>query len=327
MLQKELSIPVFYGTYADLTKFDLSFINAKIVLYKGKKFRECLKLLLAPDIFSYLYNGITFDYDKNNLYENKKIRRYAVIPINIENPFLEKNWYHFYHLILSIYPSDFSLLEIIHLHLYDGKYQNDSKSYYGFKATGEEYFDNFMIITKQEYKFVRNYLEKYFQSSYDLNYVNYILTVFSNSLLEKNPIYQYLSLIICLEVVVDGQEQLSYRLRRNVALLCGNSIHTCKLIYDNVNQLYKLRNAIVHGHINPSYKNFKEYHTYLKTLVARLIRELIVHNIPTITELNERLTTLGYGQNNIISKDYSPSRYPIIDTIHLSYKAIQKYSK
>ena len=325
MPQNGLDIPIFYGTYADLTRLDLSFVNAKIVLHKGKHFREAFKKMLHPDVFQYSYASAIDDYENYPIYEGNKVRRYAIVPIDYKKPFLEEHWNHFHQMMLSIYPSDFALLEIIHLDFHNGQYQSGGKSFYNFNSSGEDTFDNFMFIAPQEYKFVRNYLKKYFHSSLNLQYVKYILGTYSNSFKENNPIYQYLSLIICLEVTVEGNEQLTYKLRRNTALLCGNTLDSCKRIYENVNQLYKLRSAVVHGNINPSYKNFREYHDYLKTLVARLIRELIVHNVPTVPELNEKLTALGYGQNELISKNYSPSKYPIVDNISLSYKAIQKY--
>ena len=143
--------------------------------------------------------------------------------------------------------------------------------------------------------------------------------------MDTNKIYQYLSLIICLEVTVHGPGELTYRLKRNIALLCGNSTESCTRIYENIDQLYSLRSAITHGNIKPSLKNFEEYFEYLKTLVARLIRELVVHNVPTVEQLNKKLTALGYGQNKLISQNYSPSKYPIIDNVKLSYTAIQKY--
>lgn len=227
--------------------------------------------------------------------------------------------------MLSVYPSDFSLVQTIQFDPIGQYYQCSGKSDIAFKPSGNGYFDNFMFITKAEYSFVKKYLANYFHSSLKLKYLKYLLSVYSNSFLENNPIFQYISLIICLEVIVEGKEQLTYKLRRNTALLCGNNIENCKRIFKNVEQLYKLRSAIVHGEIKPSYKHFKDYHSYLKMLVARLIRELVVHNIQTIEELNEKITSLGYGQNKQISKDYIYYKYPIVDNIHLSYKAIQKY--
>lgn len=268
---------------------------------------------------------ITTDEEKYSLYEKRYIRKYAIVPIEVNVLFTEEQWFHFYELILSIYPSDFSIIKVIHLSPLGEHYQRSGQTFYHFRPSGEGYFENFMHIGRREYKFVSQFLRTYFQSSLDLQYLKYILSVFSNSFSQRNAIYQYLSLIICLEVTVEGNEQLTYKLKRNIALLCGDSVETCKLIFNNVNQLYKLRSAIVHGNIKPSYKHFREYHDYLKTLVARLIRELIVHNIPTIEGLNEKLTSLGYGQNKLISKNYTKYKYPIIGNVTLSFKSIQKY--
>ena len=325
MSKNELDIPVFYGTFADLTKIDLSFINGKIVVYKGAKFRNFLKSIIANEAFSRSYRSVMSDDSQYAVMEDENVRRYAIIPVDVNKPLLEENWHHFYQLILSIYPSDFRLNQVVHFQLSGAEYNLSHKSLYKFNSTGDKYFDNFMYIHGSEYKFVRRYLQTYFYSSYKLKYVKYILTVFTNSFLETSPVYQYLSLIICLEVTVDGIEQLSYKLKRNTALLCGNSIGSCEKIYENVNQLYKLRSAIVHGNISPSYKNFQEYHDYLKALVARLIRELVVHNISTVEVLNKKLTALGYGQNNLISDSYYPFKYPLVDNIRLKYRAIQKY--
>jgi len=322
---KKLDIPVFYGTYANLTRLDLSFANAEIVIYKGKKFRTCFKGLLDPSVFDRDYKVLTLEDKKFFVPQDKILKKYAIIPIDIHKPFTTDIWYHFYQLVLSIYPSDFALIEILHLTLSEDKYRDGGKSFYQFKTTGEKYLDNFMFIASPEYAFVRKYLKNYFESSRNLKYLKYILSVYTNSFFEENLIYQYISLMICLEVIVEGKEQLSYKLKRNTAILCGRSMESCKLIFNNVDQLYKLRSAIVHGEIKPSYKHFKEYHEYLKKLVARLIRELVVHNIPTITELNNKLTSLGYGQNKLISANHINFKYPLLDNIQLSYKAIQKY--
>lgn len=325
MPQAKLDIPIFYGTYADLTRLDLSFMNGSILIYRGKKFRNFFKKILNPKTFASSYAQITSDPQQNNIYENDKVKRYSIVPVDINKPFTQEHFQHFHQLILSIYPSDFTLLIVLHLNFDGDKYLDGGGSYYHFTPTGKNYFDNFMFINKHEYKFVRNYIKKYFYSSYSLSYLKYILSVFSHSFLESSPIHKYLSLIICLEVIVEGPEQLTYRLKRNIALLCGDSKATCKLIYKNVDQLYKLRSAIVHGTVNPSYKNFSDYYDYLKTLVARLIRELVVHNVSSIQTLNEILTSLGFGQNKLISDGYQPSKYPIIDNVTLSFKAIQKY--
>jgi hypothetical protein len=325
MIEEKIDIPIFYGTFADLTQIDLSFINGKFVRQKGKLFRQFLKSVLHKNYFDSDLLEIMKDYENEYLFEGNKAYSYALIPLDTKKALEPKNYHHFHQLILSIFPSDFSIIKTINLEYFEDGYTLRSIYADRFTPTGDGTFDNFMHVSKGEYRYVKKYLEDYFQPSAKLKYLKYILSVYSSALSEQNLIYQYLSLIICLEVIVEGNEQLTYRLKRNVALLCGQNVKSCKIIYSNIDQLYKLRSAIVHGNIDPSFKNFQEYREYLITLVARVIRELIAHNIPTINELNDKITSLGYGQNNLMSSGYKKSEYPLIDNIRLRYKAIQKY--
>jgi hypothetical protein len=325
MTTKPIEIPVYYGSYADLTKLDISFINAKIVVYKGTNFRNAFKGFLEPNDFNQSYSFATDKTDETNFFVDKRVKLYAIIPIDISKPFNKDDIFHFYQLLLANFPSDLSIVKIISLIPLDNKFQCGAVSQNRFKPSGDEYFENFLYIHKTEYKFIRNFIKGHFVTSNKLTYVKYILSVYTNSFFEFSPIYQFISLMICLEVMVEGKEQLTYKIKRNVAILCGKNAESCRLIYKNIDQLYKLRSAIVHGEINPSYRNFKEYHQYLKKLVARLIRELIVHNISTIKELNEKLTEIGYSQNHLLSKGYVYSKYPIMDNMQLSYKAIKKH--
>lgn len=325
MTTNQIEIPVYYGSYSDLTKLDISFINAKIVVYNGTNFRNAFKGFFEPNDFNRSYSFVTNKTDDTNFFVDKHVKLYAVIPIDISKPFNQDDIFHFYQILLANFPSDLSIVKTISLIPLGNRFQCGAVSQNPFKSSGEEYFENFLYIYKTEYKFIRNFIKSHFAASNKLNYIKYIMSVYTNSFFEYNPIYQFISLMICLEVIVEGKEQLTYKIKRNVAILCGKNIESCRLIYKNIDQLYKLRSAIVHGEIKPSYENFKEYHQYLKKLVARLIRELIVHNISTVKELNERLTEIGYSQNHLISKGYIYSKYPIIDNMQLKYKAIQKY--
>lgn len=325
MTNKNIEINIFYGSVSDLTKIDLHYINAKIVVYKGTKFRNAFKNFTTAEDFKRSYTFATDRTDEDTFYVSKSIKLYAIIPLDIVKPFENEDIVHFYQMLLAIFPSDLSIVKTIYLSQNNDYFSCDSISVYTFKSTGERFIENFLYIHKTEFRYTRNFIKKYFKSAKQLKYLKYILSLYSNSFLENNSIYQFISLIICLEVIVEGKEQLTYRIKRNTAILCGNDIESCKLIYKNVAQLYTLRSAILHGEIKPSYKNFKEYHRYLIKLVAKLIRELIVHNISTMTELNDKLTAAGYSQNYLLSENYVSSKYPIIDNIKLNYNAIQKY--
>jgi hypothetical protein len=320
-MANKLDIPVFFGTLSNISLIKLDFINAEITPLKSRYLKRKIKFWQQDDQELYYYNHM-IERGGNALIEEKIATRYAIIPIDLDKPFLEEDWQHFHQMLLSIFPSDFSLVEIIHLYRNEEGYSNFSKTEFTFMDSGSKYYENFLFIGKEEYKFVNQYLKNYFHSSKKLKYLKYILGVFANSFQEYNRIYQYLSLIICLEVIVDGKEQLTYRLKRNVALLCGEKIYSCKIIFDNIAKLYKLRSAIVHGSINPDFNNFDQYLEYLQILVARLIRELVVHNIKTIEELNEKITTLGYGQNRLISNNYKKFKSPLVSNIRLRYKTL-----
>lgn len=322
-----INIPIFFGTLSDLTKINLEFINAEIVIYKGTKFINTLKKLLPSDSFTSDYVSLTQDFDglSSSIMEVNHTKRFAIIPIDVNKPFLDNNWRRFWEIMLCIYPSDLTIVEYLHLERQEDGFHNNGKSGDRFRASGESYFDNFLYVAKREYRFVNIFFKTYFSQSKKLMYVNYMLSVYSNSFRETSIIYQYISLIICMEVIVEGKEQLTYRLKRNVALICGDSVLSCELIYANINELYKLRSDIVHGHINPSYKNFSQYLNYLKMLVARLIRELIIHNIQSVSELNKKITALGFGYKSKISENYKSYKYPLLDTIKLSYTSVVKY--
>jgi hypothetical protein len=328
MPDKAISLPVFYGTLSDFTRIKLDFINAQILVFKSKLCKKNFKRIMHPELFEAYYKNICTEPPNIHLHEDENYKQFILVPIDINQPFEEKNWNHFFRLIQALYPSDFALVKIFEMEPFENFFRSGSFIYYGFRSTSTgNYFSNFLGIYKKEYSFVNSFLRNYFVSSQQLEYLQYILSVYTNSLQEPNPTFRFLSLIICLEVTVDSPEQLTYRLKRNVALLCGEDKETCQWVYDNVGNLYSLRSDIVHGTIKPNFKNFQGYYEYLRNLVARLIRELIIHNIPDLTTLNRKLNTLGFGQNRSISHGYRFSDYPISGNLNVLYTTLIKYKR
>ena len=52
---------------------------------------------------------------------------------------------------------------------------------------------------------------------------------------------------MALESLIDGSQELIYRLRRSTGLLCGENVESCRRIYNNINKSYKVRSKIIHG--------------------------------------------------------------------------------
>lgn len=324
-MMKEIAIPILYGSLSDLTLINLEFINAKIYKVNKGKFKEKLSSIIQPKFFEYDLK-IFLDISELNVLTTNGVNLYAILPIDLSKPFEEEHTDHFYSLLLALYPSDLVIIKTINLQLYANSYRVSSYSRNKFNCTGEDYYQNFLSLS-YEIGFVNQFLKTHFKNSFSIKYIKYMLSLYTNSFFEQNPIFQYLSLMICLEVVVVKGESILYRLKRNVAIICGDSMENCKKIASNIDQLYNLRSAIVHGEIEPSYKNFKDYHLYLKKLVSKLIRELIIHDIKELDELNTKLTELGYSQNNLLSKNYVKSKYPFLVNVSLKYWKIPKYKR
>jgi hypothetical protein len=107
-----------------------------------------------------------------------------------------------------------------------------------------------------------------------------------------------------LESITNGNTELLYRIRRNVAVICGKNIESSQIIFDNINTIYKLRSKIVHGSDFSDDKVF-EYLDYLQCIVSKLIIELLIHNIPNLEMLNKNITALGFGHRDKLSNNWS----------------------
>lgn len=115
---------------------------------------------------------------------------------------------------------------------------------------------------------------------------------------------EYLNLCISLESIIDGKTELVYRIKRNVAIICGIDELHCQTIFKNITKIYDLRSTIVHGE-EYEYKKIFEYSPYLRCLISQLIIELISLNINVNKgELGNRLTRIGFGDKDKLSNNY-----------------------
>jgi hypothetical protein len=109
-----------------------------------------------------------------------------------------------------------------------------------------------------------------------------------------------------METIVEGKEQLSYRIRRNFALLNGSTVEECRLIEKNVQKIYELRSKLVHGETSKTYEELQPNFNYLRSLISFAIIELInTGSIDRIT-LNQKINELGYGDKYKLCSTYDP---------------------
>lgn len=115
---------------------------------------------------------------------------------------------------------------------------------------------------------------------------------------------QFLSLITSLESLVEGGTELSYRLKRLIAIISGDTPKTAQNIFKNLSSCYSLRSKFTHGE-KYDISKFHKYLPYLIFLTSRTIIELLSHDTISRKDLNKKATQLGFGNQNELTKNYT----------------------
>ena len=126
---------------------------------------------------------------------------------------------------------------------------------------------------------------------------------------------------MALENIIPGAQELSYRLKRSVAIICGNDKNVCRRIYKNIDTIYKVRSKIVHGD-KFDLKAIEPSLIYLNAIVSLLIIELLVHNVDTNIILGERITEIGFGDRILLSENWKEYKLNPITYNQVKYKVL-----
>jgi hypothetical protein len=189
------------------------------------------------------------------------------------------------------------------------------------KTVTGEYPGEPLIAVNEDVKEINEFAKLYFDR---LNLENYIGIAIENYLTSFNSShlhYQYLTLCIALESIIHGDNEVTYRLRRTIAVLCGKDVFNCNIIFENLNKLYKLRSKIIHGE-EYNIEKVQEYMQPLKAIVSRAIIELLIHNIPTNKELNENVTRLAFGDRYKITDSWKSYKLNISTIVDSNWKRL-----
>ena len=294
-------IPILSGIYSDLSILDFSFLNIKLIEVKSQTFEDYLKEIepkLSPINTGFLDAILEDDYNDN------PDRKYAIVEDNPKNGIDLNNIYNVYQLLLIIFPSDLQIEFIIEFHCDDGIWQSPSMSSFYKRLSNYEREDLFLLMASDdELQELNRFSKKYFSKLKMEGYLGIAIENYISSFSASRDEYKYLNLCMGLESIIPGSHELTYRLRRNVAILCGKNAWHCKHIYNNINKFYALRSKIIHGE-KYSEDQLEKYLPKIRALVSRLIIELMIHDIDTNVALNERITELGYGDRSRISKNW-----------------------
>lgn len=315
-LYKEISIPILTGSYFNLTQFDFSYRDITIFDIQSEEFERYIESLqpdFKPPNFNFIKNiqkQIHFDHDK----------KYAIAKNNPRENFNYQDIVNVYRILLIIFPSDLQIEHNLHYIIEKDFIQLSSMSSWDKRTTGESPGD-LLFALDDDVAEINEFASQYFDRLNLVNYIGIAIENYITSFTASHLHYQYLTLFIALESTIYGNQELTYRLRRTVAILCGKDDSNCDLIYENLNKLYALRSKIIHGE-EYSMPKVQEYLPALKSIVSRTIIELLIHNIPTNMELNSIINRLAFGDREKVSKGWKSYKLNISTIVDSNWKRL-----
>ena len=321
MENRELYIPILSGSAFNLELFDFSFKGIKIIDVQSAGFEQYIEKN-ANNVSGYKVETYLDLITKN--IDSSFEKKYAIVK---ENPTVDYNYgdiYNVWKLLLIIFPSDLQIEHIIHLFYEKGQVYTSSLSSWDRYRTGD-YPGDFLISLEEDVPEINEFSKLVFDKLNLQNYIGISIENYTGSYRASHFHYQYLALCIALECLIPGNQELSYRLKRNVALLCGKEISNCDILFDNLKIIYDLRSSIVHGDDFKMEKVVK-FLPVLKSIVSRTLIELLIHNIKDNKTLNNIITKLAFGDRNKISGNWKYYKLNVITEMNTNYKPLdEKY--
>jgi Apea-like HEPN len=295
---RDIEIPILSGSYFDLELIDFSFKDISIINIQSDAFKDYLGKYSTPDNDGYSYAGLQSILDDIHGIHDKK---YAVVPNNPIGEFDGEDIYNVWRILLIIHPSDLQIEYELIYRVSDGFLHTSGYAGHNRRYTGD--YPGKPLFNQAAYTpEVNDFIKRVFPLLKRTDYLGLCIYHYLTSFTASHDHYQYTSLFTALDCLISNGTELQYRLKRGIAILCGKDAFTSNLIYDKVHELAQLRNDIVHGnrYLNVNVQN---YLPNLKSLVSRVIIELLIHHI-TQEDLNDAFKKLGFGQRAEISKNW-----------------------
>ncbi len=295
------------NSYVDFSKLDLSPWKIK----GGKLLDDNTKKTLVEkfEIIDHSWDKIVKATQRGNSlglyidYEDRSL----LWPLDKDDLPTENDFYEVINILRVLHPSEMYIHNIFNTQYNEGFglqitswSQSDTFAWHKYDNT-EDHFFNY-----PETEFANtNQLLAIFKQFKDIDYINNAIKYYSDSFYVNSPEMSFICLCICLETIVPGREQLSFSFRRNLAVLCSENEDNGKKIFENAKLLYNYRSALVHsGMSKKNYEKFDLFFKYAQFLSSRMIIEMVLHHIPSIVELDKRITEIGFGNKEKISANY-----------------------
>jgi hypothetical protein len=292
----DIKIAIFSSEGIALDNINLAFLNLKFI-----KIGELQKYIRQFDEYEQTEESLKHhkqDFDIDSLY--------ALVPDNFRIQNAVNIYEDIYCAFLILYPSSITICSITNYELLSDSYGHFSgettwggiknglhrKLVSDFKLDDRSLVEEFIKFFCSSKKRFPKYLELCIS-----NYINHYFIWHDN--------LSFISLCMSMETIVEGKEQVSYKIRRNMAVLNGSSVEECRQLEKNVRKIYELRSGLVHGETAKSYDELKVYFDYLRDLIALTILEIITMGFPDRLILNQKINESGYGEKSKLWQIYN----------------------
>jgi len=287
----DIEIPLISNSKYNLEKFDFSFFDLHLVNIESAYFKRYIKSFATNPMFETNFSYIKKIIDEK---DEKEENIYAVIKRNIKINYDQINIENVFRLLLIIFPSDLQISHRLTFREYDGLLL--SEGLYSSDLP-KRYPDRFLISRDNMLTEINAFIKRSFPVMRKHSYLDLSISHYIIGFTSSHIHYTLITLCMAMETTVNSTNELTYRLKRNLAIIVGEDPKSSSLIYTNVNLIYSLRSKIVHGD-HFKLKKIQEYLPYLESLVSRTLIELLIHDVG-LDHLNDRITEMGFGNKSI----------------------------
>lgn len=299
----DLKLPVLRYSNYNLENINFKPLGVRVLRLFSNKFKN----YFGRNSFKFKGQGL---YHNNTIFfrdivnDNPDEDFFVVVPIRIvqKKDFTKDNelLLQAYEILQIAYPSKLYIRYKVLFSVESGLLNQSTLEEFPFKS---KYAHPRHVLSLNGSDSINQLIKRY--ATYEIkNFFRTALDIYLYSFDMHHFSMQFLNLIMCLESSVDGPQELSYRLRRGMAIICGIDDSSCQLIYSNITKVYLTRSKIVHG--EQTFNVIIHKHIpYLIDLASKFLKELILHNIFDKKTLNKRLNSIGYGDNHKLSNNYS----------------------
>lgn len=296
---KNLYVAIVAGSFADLSKLDLSAMGIKCYNLKKPAKLKALSAKLKPvveDVYA-LYKIVLKDAERAH---DKAEYLHALLPADLSELVEKGVYFDFVNRLKVLFPSDFQVHSVAEFYLDGSEIEWHGSGIYVTHYYPERYESYLYFQNKPEQVLAINgYINRYGDRVKAAPFISLAIDAYLNSFGEIPLHMSFLSLCIALESFVSGKNELIYRIRRTVSLICADSEYSARIIFKNIGKIYELRSAIVHGE-KYNYALIREYLPYLRALISRTIVQLLYSEVCKPDDLQEQLNFAGFTDRKAI---------------------------